>query len=437
MQRGTLILVGILALQLGLAGVLALSGSDYAAYDAKDPLIAFDQGKIDQIAIDQTGGNSVTLKKQDGKWVIPSSAEFPADATKVTQFLDKLHDLKKGFPVATTSEAAGRFKVSDATNERRIVLSSNGKEAGKLWVGTSPSYRLSNVRSDGGDNIYSVGLSTYEIGARPEDWVDHEVLTIPADKVASIAFPDVTLERKDGKFVMEGAKDGEKVLDGKVEGAARAALHPSFDAIQGKGKDEIAKLDPPDFTVAVKQTDGTTRTYKYKKEAAGGAYLFAASDRDYVFRVAEASVQELADAKREKLIEAAKKAETPSPDKAGAQAETPSPSSGRCPGRDALSRPVPRPRRPLQRRPERRPRHRPRARPVRRPKHRPRAKRVRSRRHRHQARLAGRPKGPRRTTLAPRPRRRLRTRPIRMPMSRQVSRLATVAKAALLRRQGF
>ena len=318
MQRGTLILSGLLAAQLVLAGVLAISGSDFAGYDPKDPLMAFDPAKIDEIAIDQTGGNSISLKKQDGKWVIPSFAGFPADATKVTQFLDKLHDLKKGFPVATSTDAAPRFKVADSVHERRVVLSSGGKEAGKLLVGTSPSYRLSNVRTNGND-IYSAAVSTYEIGARGEDWTDKEALSIPADKVASITFPDATIERKDGKWVLDGLKEGEKAQESKVAAAAGAALRPSFDAIQGKGKDEIAKLDPPDFKFDVKQTDGTTRTYTYKKEAAGGAYLFAASDRDYIFRVSEANASALVDAKHEKLVE--------TQNKAGAQADPAAPST--------------------------------------------------------------------------------------------------------------
>jgi hypothetical protein len=324
MKRGTLILAGLLAAQVGLAAILAFTRSDYAAYDAKDPLIAFDKGKVDQIAIDQSSGSSVTLAKQDGKWVIPSFAGFPADAQKVTALVDKLQDLKKGFPVATTGEAANRFKVSDSIHERRIVLSSGGKEIGKLYVGTSPSFKLANVRS-GGDAIYSVALSAYEAGVRGEDWMDREVLAIPADQVSSIAYPDATLERaKDNKFALAGLKEGEKPLDGKVQDAARAILRPSFDLITGKGADELAKLNPPDIQVEVKKADGTSRVYKYKKEVAGGAYLFSASDRDYVFRVAEASVAAIADAKREKLIDkpAEKPAEKPA---AAAQPAEPAP----------------------------------------------------------------------------------------------------------------
>jgi hypothetical protein len=329
MQRGTLILTGLLAAQLGLAGLLAVSGSDYAAFDAKDPVIAFDQGKIDQIAIDQTGGGSVTLKKEEGKWVIPAFVGFPADATKVTQFLDKLHELKKGFPVATSSDAAARFKVSDLVNERRIVLSSGGKEVGKLLVGTSPSYRLANVRPATGNDIYSVTFSAFEAGVNSADWMDREALSIPGDQVAAVTVSGVTLERKDGKFTPAGLGEGEKAVDSKVQDAGRIAMRPTFDMIQGKGPDALAKLDPPDFTVDVKKTDGTTRTYKFKKEAAGGAYLFAASDRDYVFRVAEASVAGLAGAKRETLVDgpgkasAAQPTETPNKADAAAPAETP------------------------------------------------------------------------------------------------------------------
>jgi Domain of unknown function (DUF4340) len=319
MKRGTLILGGLLAAQLGLAGLLAISGTDYAAFQAKDPLLAFDTAKIDQIAIDGSTGGSVTLKKQDGKWGVVPFAGFPAETQKVTAFLDKLRELKKGVPVATSSDAANRFKVSDAINERRIVLSSGGKETAKLLVGTSPSFRLANVRA-GDSTIYSVPFSAFEAGQRGEDWVDHAALAMPADKVASVTFPGVTLERKDGKFALAGAAEGEKVLDGKVQQAASAALRPAFDAIQGKGAEEVAKLEPADFQVEVKQADGTTRTLKYKKEAAGGAYLFAVSDQDYVFRVAEASIAALTDAKREKLIE--------QPNKAGAQAEPPAPPVG-------------------------------------------------------------------------------------------------------------
>ncbi len=128
MKRFTLILAGVLAVQLAIAAALSFGGSDYGAFQADKPLLAFDKDKVDEIAIDQTGASSVTLKKQDGKWVIPSMADFPAAEDRVTSLLSKLAELKKGWPIATTSEAASRFKLTKDDHERRIVLKSGGKE---------------------------------------------------------------------------------------------------------------------------------------------------------------------------------------------------------------------------------------------------------------------------------------------------------------------
>ena len=67
MKRFTLILSGVLAAQIVLALLLTLGGSNYGAFKPEQPLLAFDKDKIDQIAIDETGANSVAIKKEDGK----------------------------------------------------------------------------------------------------------------------------------------------------------------------------------------------------------------------------------------------------------------------------------------------------------------------------------------------------------------------------------
>src|SRR5690348_7639884 len=110
MRRPTvLVLAALLCAQIALAIGVAFTRSDHAAFNAKEPLLAFQPAKVDQIAIDDDAGKKVELQKQDGKWVIPSSSGFPADQTKVESFLNKLAGLKKGWPVAETAAAADRF----------------------------------------------------------------------------------------------------------------------------------------------------------------------------------------------------------------------------------------------------------------------------------------------------------------------------------------
>jgi hypothetical protein len=91
----------------------------------------------------------------------------------------------------------------------------------------------------------------------------------------------------------------------------QAISHPAFDVVQGKGKDELAKLDPADIQVVLKRDGAEDITYKYKKEANEGAYLFGSSAHDYVFRVAEASIAPTAQASRSKLVQAKPKPEAP------------------------------------------------------------------------------------------------------------------------------
>jgi hypothetical protein len=304
MKRFTLVLTALLGVQIVLASVLLLSGPSDEAFRADEPLLAFETEKVDQIAIDETGGSSVTLKKVDGKWVIPGMADFPADQQRVASLLDKLAELKKGWPVATSSEAAERFKVTEANHVRQVALKGGEDGLGTLLIGASPTYRQANIRSADGNEIYSATIAAHEAGARGEDWMDRNLLNAAQDKIASIAVGDVTLERKDGKFMLAGLGPEETVKDAEIPPIVSAIASPSFDAVEGKGEEALARLDPADIEVTVKRTEGEQIIYKYKKEAGGGAYLFASSAQPYVFRVSEATIKPIAEASRARLIEA-------------------------------------------------------------------------------------------------------------------------------------
>ncbi len=321
MKRITVILSGVLAAQLALAAALTFSGNDHAAFKAREPLLAFDIDGIDEIAIDESDTRSVTLKKQGDRWTVPSFGDFPADGPKVKTMLGKLASLKKGWPVATTSVAAERFKLTGKDHERRIVLKSGGKPVGTVLIGTSPAFRQVHARVDGSDEVYNVAFASYDAGTRGEDWIDNGVLAIPEDKIASITAGDVTLERKDGKFTIAGLADNEEPVASAIGSLVGAVTRPVFDAVHAKGKDEVAKLTAPDIRVTIKRTDGPDVTYKYRREAAGGAYLFTSSAQDYVFRVAEAKISGITGAQRAKLVAEKKEKKKP-------EAKTPQASPG-------------------------------------------------------------------------------------------------------------
>ncbi len=170
MNRLSFKLAVVLGLQLVLALVLWAGGPDYTTFKAKEPLLSFDSAKVDRIEIAENSASSAVLVKEDGKWVIPSSAGFPADDAKVSGLLAKLAGLKKGWPVASSAEAAKRFKVTADAYERRIVLKSGGSELGEILLGSSPNFKAVNARAGSDSHVYSIAFATYEAGVRAEDW---------------------------------------------------------------------------------------------------------------------------------------------------------------------------------------------------------------------------------------------------------------------------
>jgi uncharacterized protein DUF4340 len=309
-----LVLTALLGAQLALALAVAFTRSDHAAFDAKEPLLAFQPAKVDQLAIDDDAGKQVELKRQGVQWVIPSSVGFPADQAKVEAFLNRLAALKKGWPVAETAAAAERFKVTEKSHDRRVVLSSGGSKVGELLIGTSPTYRQVHVRAGDAPGIYTVELAAYDAGSGADTWMNRGLIDTPRDKIASIVLGDITIDGKDGKFTLAGLTKDEKPLPDKIDALASALAHPLFDAVQGKGKDALAQLEKPDVEAVVKRSNGSSVIFRYKKDPAGGGYLFASSAQDYLFRVADAEVAPIVQAKRAALIEAPKPAPEAKPD---------------------------------------------------------------------------------------------------------------------------
>jgi hypothetical protein len=340
MERLSFKLAAVLGFQLVLAAILWLSSSDHSAFRAKEPLLSFDASKVDRIEIAETGAGSVALAKENGSWAIPSSAGFPADSAKVNGLLAKIAGLKKGWPVASTADAAKRMHVTDDAFERKIVLMSGGKTVGELLLGTSPAFKQIHARSADASNIYSVAFAAYDAAARGEDWMDRSLLTIPQDQIASISVGDVTLERKDGKFALAGLAEGEKPNETAIYRLVGALTYPAFDAVVGKGPEALAKVDEPNIEVTVKRTAGAPIVLKYKKEAAGGAYLFASSANGFLFRASEAAIEPVAKVKRDTLVEAPKKAETGGAQPATQAAKPEEPKKAEDDGAQAASEPA-------------------------------------------------------------------------------------------------
>lgn len=155
-----LILV-VFALFVPLAG-----GDDPAA------LVEIQPDRVTALVI-RDGDNEVEVRKADETWQV---AGVRADADKITNTIDKLAKLEAPWPVATTASSAERFEVSADNYQRLVRLMSGDETVAELYLGTSPSYQQVHARAAASDDIYSVALSNYELGADVDTWLDKGVM---------------------------------------------------------------------------------------------------------------------------------------------------------------------------------------------------------------------------------------------------------------------
>ena len=183
MQRSIPLLAVILAVQLGLAGLLAVRRNPLAATTPQTPLVTANVENADHVIIEGTpaaGASAdsarVELARKDGKWTLPQYFNAPADKFKLNSLLDELAGLKRGLPIATSSSALKRFKLVDGDFERRLVLSRAGKTLDTIYFGSSAGVRRTDARTDKDRAVYSVDLATYELPTQSSDWLDAGLL---------------------------------------------------------------------------------------------------------------------------------------------------------------------------------------------------------------------------------------------------------------------
>ena len=303
MKRRIIVLSGVLAAQLVLAAALNLAGEEYGAFQAEEKLLSFKKQELVGLRIEDST-NSVVLKKQGGKWLLPESGDFPASQRDVEQLLDKLATLEKGWPVAKTRSAAHRFRVDEEQFERKLVLVADDDEQATLFVGSSPGFRKVYARPGDGNEIFAVDFNTWEADAKADDWIDKDILTLDESNVERIEMPGLILQREDGKLQM--ADLGEKEQTNGEE--SRALLDKltglRIQSLLGTEAKPAYRQDEPALEVKITRTDGEVLGYRFSKPEDAAYYVLKRSDLDHYFKVAEYLVDPVKGTTRENLVQA-------------------------------------------------------------------------------------------------------------------------------------
>ena len=182
-----------------------------------------------RLTVENGEGGSVSLSLQSEGWTLDEADGYPVDDSKVDAMLEDLRGLKIRRPVVTASRYHAQLKVADDDHERRVRIWSDpaGDPEVDFLVGSSPNYRISDVRRQGEDEVYEVmGLSAFDVQADTASWIEKKVVDVPADQVTGLKITNSNgafeLARQDGVWTVVDGSPGGDLDQTAVESLVRA-----------------------------------------------------------------------------------------------------------------------------------------------------------------------------------------------------------------------
>jgi hypothetical protein len=324
MEKTIRILAILLAAQLLLAVAMSFTGPNLAAAHPNTPLLTLDDQPVDHVTIEGPEGARVVLVKQDKDWVLPDNGGFPADRTQVDTLLSRLEGLQRGLPVATTSGALTRFKVSEESFERRLRLAHGDDALATLYLGTSPDMHHVHARTGKDDAVYAVDFAVYEVPDKAADWENKAILQFPQDSLQTIEVAGLTLHRTsaassekaagggEGKpagkatWQIDGAGQGEVVNPAGAQDLAGKLAQLRLGAVLGTEAKPEYGLDKPALTLSVTRKGGGKLEYQLGPTGKEGYAVLKSSARPEYFRVPSYTADALIKAAaRAQLVQAA------------------------------------------------------------------------------------------------------------------------------------
>ncbi len=212
MQRFILPATILLIVQLGLVVGVYTQDQGFEPYAPNSKVVDFEPSAADTIYIAGEDGN-LELKKLEDSWVLSIESKVPANNQQVETFLDTISGLKRTLAVATTENAAKRFKVSDNEYNYHLVIKDKEAELANLYFGTSPGFKQIHMRPAGTNEIIIGGLSSHELSPKVEQWIDKDLLKLAKDSIKKIEMNNYVFARNEDSIWEIEKADGEPDLE--------------------------------------------------------------------------------------------------------------------------------------------------------------------------------------------------------------------------------
>jgi hypothetical protein len=222
MKLKTLLLVVV---ALAIASAIAFFLNRPAQPTGVDPRVGtplVDRAMIEKVArlrfTDQ--GKTVQLAKQaDGNWTVASYYDFPADFSKLSQFVSELENAKIDRFVTASPERIARFEFKDT---QIALLDSAGKELWTVTLGKNAEGGGRLIRFGTEPKAYLSRLSAW-LDTESRSWADTQLVNLKADEIAQVELgfadaPAVVAKRakKEDSFAADAAPAGQRLKNDRI-----------------------------------------------------------------------------------------------------------------------------------------------------------------------------------------------------------------------------
>jgi len=219
---------------------------------------------------------SLTLERKDERWTIAERGGFPADFSKVREFVLKAIELKAGQSEPIGDKDRARLNLDESATQV-IFRGADGKPLRALIVGKKyfkrevddPVKALGDGRfvmiPADPKTVYIVGDPLLQATAKTSEWVDRAAFQVEKVKTLEVKFPDgggYRIERNadNADWKLAGLKPGEKLEVTKANAASYSlSMLDLSDVLPKEQKD--TGLDKPAEITAV-TLDGLTYNIK-------------------------------------------------------------------------------------------------------------------------------------------------------------------------------
>lgn len=288
----------LLLVQLWLGWWLA-SGDEPVA-QVRTELLSFAPAAVDRIEISDADGRTLQLQRRQDGWQLPGEYDFPAAQSRVAALLEQLAGLRPGLAVATSAEAARRFRVAADGFERRIRLLGGEKELATLYLGDAAGPRRAYGRAARDTAIYPVEFTAFDAGTAAGEWTDKTYLHRDTRGLTSVALGGLVLQRVGDDWQLAELGEGE-LPDTAAAGELVARL-TGLDFMAVHGRKAAAPAGEPLLDAQLRYADGTRVDYRFIDPGQDGDPLLVVSDRDHVLRIGSYALKPLLEVRREDLL---------------------------------------------------------------------------------------------------------------------------------------